>query len=41
MAEDHRDIFAQPSDIDVNTLRNLGPLAGMAGVTQRGAASGL
>lgn len=32
MSEFHRDIFTESSDIDVNTLANLGPLAGMAGV---------
>lgn len=26
------DIFAEPADIDVHTLRNLGPLTGMAGI---------
>jgi hypothetical protein len=26
------DIFTEPSDIDVHTLRNLGPLTGMAGI---------
>jgi hypothetical protein len=26
------DIYAEPSDIDVDTLANLGPLAGMAGI---------
>jgi hypothetical protein len=26
------DIYTEPSDIDVHTLRNLGPLAGMAGI---------
>lgn len=28
------DIFTEPSNVDVNTLANLGPLAGMAGVWQ-------
>ena len=32
MSEFHRDIFTESSDIDVNTLANLGPLAGKAGV---------
>src|ERR1700752_5451152 len=26
------DIFTEPSDIDVHTLKNLGPLTGMAGI---------
>jgi len=32
MPDFHRNIFAESSDIDVNTLANLGPLTGMAGV---------
>jgi hypothetical protein len=28
------DIYTEPSDVDVHTLRNLGPLSGMAGVWQ-------
>ena len=28
------DIYSEPSPVDVNTLRNLGPLRGMAGVWQ-------
>lgn len=28
------DIFTEPSDLDVHTLRNLGPLTGMAGIWQ-------
>ena len=32
MSEFPEDIYTEPSDIDVNTLRNLGPLAAMAGV---------
>lgn len=32
MSEFPRDIFTEPTDIDVDTLANLGPLAGMAGV---------
>src|SRR5438477_13077418 len=27
-----RDIFTEPSNIDVNTLKNLGPLTDMAGI---------
>jgi len=26
------DIYTEPADIDVHTLRNLGPLTGMAGI---------
>jgi len=26
------DIYTEPTDIDVETLRNLGPLSGMAGI---------
>lgn len=26
------DIYTEPTDIDVDTLRNLGPLSGMAGI---------
>ena len=26
------DIYTEPSDVDVHTLRNLGPLRGMAGI---------
>ena len=32
MAEFPKDIYTEPSDLDFNTLRNLGPLAGMAGI---------
>lgn len=32
MSEFPKDIFTEPSDVDVNTLANLGPLTGMAGV---------
>jgi len=32
MPEFHRDIFTETSNIDVDTLRNLGPLTGLAGV---------
>jgi len=32
MPDFHRNIFTESSDIDVNTLANLGPLTGMAGV---------
>ena len=32
MAEFHRDIFTESSDIDVDTLRDLGSLTGMAGI---------
>jgi hypothetical protein len=32
MSEFPQDIYTEPSDIDVHTLRNLGPLAGLAGV---------
>lgn len=32
MSEFPTDIFTEPSDVDVNTLANLGPLAGMAGI---------
>lgn len=32
MSEFPRDIFTEPSDIDVDTLANLGPLAAMAGI---------
>ncbi len=31
MAGAPQDIFTEPSDVDVHTLRNLGPLTGMAG----------
>ena len=27
-----KDIYTEPSDVDIHTLRNLGPLAPMAGV---------
>ncbi|TAJ53029.1 MAG: DUF1794 domain-containing protein [Nevskiaceae bacterium] len=32
MSEFPSDIYTEPSDIDVDTLRNLGPLTGMAGI---------
>ncbi|TJY62024.1 DUF1794 domain-containing protein [Sinimarinibacterium sp. CAU 1509] len=32
MSEFPADIYTEPTDIDVDTLRNLGPLTGMAGV---------
>ncbi|HXJ09349.1 MAG TPA: heme-binding beta-barrel domain-containing protein [Burkholderiales bacterium] len=32
MADFSKDIYTEPSDLDFNTLRNLGPLAGMAGI---------
>ncbi|SER17579.1 hypothetical protein SAMN04488038_11840 [Solimonas aquatica] len=32
MSQFPSDIYTEPSDVDVHTLRNLGPLAGMAGV---------
>lgn len=32
MSEIPRDIYTEPTDIDVDTLRNLGPLRGMAGI---------
>ena len=32
MSEFPADIFTEPSDVDVNTLANLGPLRGMAGI---------
>lgn len=32
MSEFAKDIYTEPSDIDVNTLRNLGPLRAMAGI---------
>jgi hypothetical protein len=32
MSEFSADIYTEPSDIDVNTLANLGPLRGMAGI---------
>jgi len=34
MSEFPQDIYTEPSDIDVDTLKNLGPLRGMAGVWQ-------
>ena len=34
MSDFPADIYTEPSDVDVYTLRNLGPLAGMAGVWQ-------
>jgi hypothetical protein len=34
MNEFPEDIFTEPSNMDVDTLKNLGPLAGMAGVWQ-------
>ena len=32
MADYPADIFTEPADIDVDTLRNLGPLTRMAGI---------
>ena len=32
MAEFPKDIYTEPPGLDFNTLRNLGPLAGMAGI---------
>ncbi len=32
MSEFPEDIYTEPTDVDVDTLRNLGPLTGMAGV---------
>lgn len=32
MSEFPKDIFTEPSDLDIDTLNNLGPLRGMAGV---------
>jgi hypothetical protein len=32
MAEFPEDIYTEPADVDVNTLGNLGPLTGMAGI---------
>jgi len=34
MSDFPTDIYTEPSDVDVHTLRNLGPLAGMAGIWQ-------
>ncbi len=34
MSQSYQDIYTEPSNIDVNTLNNLGPLRGMAGVWQ-------
>ncbi len=34
MSDFPKDIYTEPRDIDVHTLRNLGPLAAMAGVWQ-------
>jgi len=34
MSDFPRDIYTEPSNIDVNTLANLGPLHGMAGIWQ-------
>lgn len=34
MPEFPEDIYAEPIDVDVDTLRNLGPLRGMAGIWQ-------
>jgi len=34
MSQFSQDIYTEPSDIDVDTLNNLGPLRGMAGVWQ-------
>jgi len=34
MSEYPKDIYTEPTDIDVDTLRNLGPLTGMAGIWQ-------
>ena len=32
MADFPDDIYTEPADVDVDTLRNLGPLTAMAGV---------
>ncbi|MGC4061411.1 MAG: heme-binding beta-barrel domain-containing protein [Aquabacterium sp.] len=34
MSEFPRDIYTEPSNVDVDTLKNLGPLSGMAGIWQ-------
>lgn len=34
MSEYPSDIYTEPKDVDVHTLRNLGPLTGMAGIWQ-------
>lgn len=34
MSDFPQDIYTEPKDLDVDTLKNLGPLAGMAGVWQ-------
>ncbi len=34
MAQFAQDIYTEPSDVDVDTLKNLGPLRGMAGIWQ-------
>ena len=32
MSKSYQDIYTEPADLDVDTLKNLGPLAGMAGI---------
>ena len=32
MTDYPEDVYTEPSDVDVHTLRNLGPLTGLAGV---------
>lgn len=32
MSANHEDIYTEPADLDVDTLKNLGPLRGMAGI---------
>src|SRR5208282_2671712 len=32
MSDFPKDIYTEPADLDVDTLRNLGPLTGMAGI---------
>ncbi len=34
MSQFPEDVYTEPSDLDVDTLKNLGPLAGMAGIWQ-------
>jgi hypothetical protein len=34
MSEFPEDIYTEPSNLDVDTLKNLGPLSGMAGIWQ-------
>jgi hypothetical protein len=34
MNEFPEDIYTEPANVDVDTLRNLGPLTGMAGIWQ-------